>query len=293
MSNQKDYREYLERQEELKSANMGHYFYDQYKRFVEPFKLYGNVYYVGDSWVCAYIIDTGEGLLLLDAGNCGAAEMMIHSIWSAGFNPADIKWIVLSHGHVDHIGAVNFLRNMFGCKVYLGEPDARMFEEMPELSYIQQSPDIMQSLFAPDVLINDGDVIKFGNIEISFYLVPGHTLGTIACFFDICDEEQGTKRAGYFGGFGFNTLTKEYLTEIGDALFSHRELFLNSLKKVRDQKVEVFLANHTINNQTVEKRELMKKAPGYNPFVNSQSWAEYLDVKRDAFIEFMNDPGNS
>lgn len=55
--------------------------------------------------------------------------------------------VILSHGHVDHIGGVNFLRKMFGCKVYLGEPDAVMFKEHPELSLVQESGNSLEMLF--------------------------------------------------------------------------------------------------------------------------------------------------
>lgn len=72
------------------------------------------------------------GLLLFDAGNCGngATAMLINAIWEAGFHPSDVKWLVLSHGHVDHIGAVNFFRRMFGTKIYLGNR-CRMYREHP------------------------------------------------------------------------------------------------------------------------------------------------------------------
>ena len=74
---------------------------------MQPFQIYGNLYYVGDSWVCVHIVDTGNGLLMFDAGNCGAQAMLIHAIWELGFNPADVKWLILSHGHVDHFGAAH------------------------------------------------------------------------------------------------------------------------------------------------------------------------------------------
>lgn len=270
---------------------MGHYSLDQEKRYVEPFKIYGNLYYVGDSWVCSHIVDTGDGLILFDAGNCGATALLIQSIWEAGFNPRDIKWVILSHGHVDHIGATNFLKNMFGCKILLGEPDAIMFKENPELSYIQGSNDFTQHLFEPDILIKDKDIMTFGNTTVQFYLVPGHTLGCISCFFDV-SEGDDTKRVGYFGGFGFNTMTKEYLNEIGDSSYKTREIYLKSLEKVRNEHVDIFMANHTNNNDLLNKRKYMIEHPDENPFVDDKLWGQYLDQKRDDMIVFMNNPKN-
>ena len=181
---------------------------------------------------------------------------------------------------------------MYGCKIYLGEPDAKMFKERPELSAVQDSLSCLYQLFEPDEVIHDGDVLTFGNTTIQFYLVPGHTEGCVAYFFDITDGKE-TKRAGYYGGFGFNTLLKDYLIEIGDPEYKMRKVYLASLKKVRDHHVDVFMGNHTINNKLVEKRQYMLEHPEENPFVDETAWGAYLDEKRDALLEFMKDPVNN
>jgi len=293
MTLRESYEAYMARREELAQDRMGHYWLDQESRYVHPFQLYGNVWYVGDSWVCVHLIDTGDGLLLIDSGNCGAEAMLVNAIWEAGFNPADVKWIIHSHGHLDHIGAANFFKRMFGTKLYLGEPDARMFRERPEISAIQDTHDDADFLFTPDYEIKEGDVLTFGNTTMTFYLVPGHTDGCVACFFD-ADGPEGVKRCGYYGGFGFNTLQKDYLIEIGDPDYHTRTVYLNSLAKVRDQKVEIFLGNHCVNNDTLGRRERQLADPeGPNPFIDETLWGCYLDQKRDELLAFMADPANN
>ena len=287
------YEDYRQRREALANSRMGHYWLDQESRYVHPFRLYGNVWYVGDSWVCVHLIDTGDGLLLIDSGNCGATAMLVQAIWEAGFHPADVKWIIHSHGHLDHFGAANFFRRMFGTKLYLGEPDARMFRERPEISAIQDSSNDADFLFEPDYEIREGDVLTFGNTTMTFYLVPGHTDGCIACFFDAYNGDE-VRRCGYYGGFGFNTLQKDYLKEIGDPQFRTRQVYLESLAKVRDQKVEIFLANHCINNDTLGRHQRQLDDPdGPNPFIDEGQWARYLDQKRDELLAFMVDPANN
>ena len=184
MSMEQDYKAYMARREALAPTHFGPIWLNQEQRYVHPFRIFGNVWYVGDSWVCVHLIDTGDGLLLIDSGNCGATAMLVQAIWEAGFNPADVKWIVHSHGHVDHIGGAVFFKRMFGTKLYLGEPDARMYRERPWLSVIQDSNDDCDMLFTPDYEIREGDVLTFGNTAMTFFLVPGHTEGCIACFFD-------------------------------------------------------------------------------------------------------------
>lgn len=267
------------------------YFVNQERRYVHPFHIFGNVWYVGDSWVCVHLIDTGDGLLLIDCGNYGATAMLVQAIWEAGFNPKDVKWIVLSHGHLDHIGGANFFRRMFGTKIYLGEPDSRDYRENPELSLIHQTGNLGDELFTPDYEIKDGDKLQFGNTEIQFYLVPGHTAGCIAAFFDVKDGDR-TVRAGYYGGFGFNTLRKPFLDDIGDTKHETRNIYLKSLAKVRNQKVELFLGNHCVNNDTLGRAERLK-AGDKDAFIDDKAWGAYLDLKRDDLLALMEDPAQN
>lgn len=286
------YDAYIEKREELKKNPMSRVWINQEARYVKPFQMYGNLYYVGDDWVCAHIVDTGEGLLLFDAGNCGATAMLIQAIWEAGFNPADVKWLILSHGHVDHIGAVNFFRRMFGTKIYLGAPDAEMYRTRPELALVHESTNYMDELPEPDVEIRDGDEIVFGHTRVKFYLVPGHTDGVISCFFDVTDGRE-TKRVGYYGGFGFNTLQKDFLLEIGDTGFKTREVYLESIKKVVNEKVDIFMPNHTNNVDLLKKRQYMLDHPGENPFVDDQAWKTYLEMKYQDLLRLMADPAQN
>ena len=293
MSLQSDYQDFLQRHEKQMSGPLAKYWKNQEARYVHPFRIFGNVWYVGDDWVCVHLIDTGDGLLLIDCGNIGATAMLVNAIWEAGFNPADVKWLVLSHGHLDHIGGAAFFRNMFGTKIYLGAPDAQMYRKRPELSFVQDADSATATIEAPDVEIHDGDVIQFGDASVQFYLSPGHTMGVISCFFD-AHEGDRTVRCGYYGGFGFNTLQKDYLIEIGDPEYKTRQVYLNSLAKVRDQKVELFLGNHCINNDTLGRRQKQLENPdGPTPFLDDQLWKNYLDMKRDDLLKFMADPKNS
>lgn len=286
------YQGYLDKRDTLKTSPMVRVWINQESRYVEPFRMYGNLYYVGDSWVCAHIVDTGNGLILFDAGNCGggATAMLIYAIWKLGFDPADVKWLIVSHGHVDHIGAVNFFKRMFGTKIYMGAPDAENYRIRPELALIHESTDYMDELVDPDVEIHDGDVIDFGGTKILFHLAPGHTDGVIACYFDVTDGNE-TKRAGYFGGFGFNTLQKNYLQEIGDFEYEMRAKMMASFERARNQKVDLFMPNHCVNVDLLKKRQYQLEHPNDpNPFVDAEQWGNYFDGKIAELKAFMEDP---
>jgi len=291
MSSKEKYRQFiLKTEERMKTDPMFKFFLHQEKRWIKPFKIFGNVYYVGDSWVCVHLIDTGDGLLLIDAGNVGTKHLLVKAIYDLGFRPDDVKWIILSHGHIDHIGAANFFRDMFGTKLYLGEPDATMFKEKPEFSFIQDSTDYLDGIFEPDVCIKDGDEFTFGNITMKFYLVPGHTEGCIATFFDVTEGNR-TLRCGYYGGFGFNTLTKEALDEYGDAEHKMWDIYEQSIDKVIGQKVDIFLGNHTENNKFFEKLDKLNETGSNECFIDSEEWKSYLASKKTelkAFVEKQN-----
>lgn len=293
MTMKEAYAAHIAKQNELKKNPMGSLWTDITARYIHPFRLYGNVWYVGDAWTCVHLIDTGDGLLLMDAGNVSATALLIQAIWEAGFNPKDVKWMIISHGHLDHFGGAEFFQKMFGTKVYLGEPDARNFRERPELSFVQESTNFVDNVFVPDYEIKDGEELTFGNTTISFRLCPGHSDGVLAYFFDAHNSDE-VKRCGYYGGFGFNTLLKDYLIEVGDPEYKTRQIYLESLAKVRDEKVEIFLGNHTNNNDTVGRmKKLLANPEGENPFVDDTLWKAYLDQKRDDLLKFMADPRNS
>ena len=76
---------------------------------VAPFRIADNLYYVGNSDVSCHLVDTGEGLLLLDTSYSSAAYLLLESIRSLGFDPKDVKWILHSHGHIDHFGCTRML----------------------------------------------------------------------------------------------------------------------------------------------------------------------------------------
>ena len=287
MSMLEEYRAYARAREALRQSAFSEIWFGHEGRYVHPFRLFGNVWYVGDSWVCVHLVDTGDGLLLIDSGCCGATALLVQSIWEAGFSPADVRWIIHSHGHMDHIGGARYFREMYGTKLLLGGPDAAMFRERPELSLIQTTGNCCDALFTPDVEVWDGDRLRFGSVEIQFRLVPGHTEGCLAMFFDAVDGDD-VKRCGYYGGFGFNTLERDYLDEIGDREGRMRRVYLESLAKVRDERVEIFLGNHTDNNQTLERRQRMLERPeAPNPFIDDRLWRRFLDGRRDALLEMM------
>ena len=90
----------------------------------EPFQIYGNLYFVGTEPASTHLIDTGEGLIVLDPGYPQSLYLVIDGIWRLGFRPEDVKIILHSHGHYDHLGGTRALAELTGAKTYISALDA-------------------------------------------------------------------------------------------------------------------------------------------------------------------------
>ena len=220
---------------------------------IEPFKIIGNVYFAGTYQASCHIIDTGEGLILIDPGYENAFYLVIDSIYKLGFRPTDIKYIINTHWHWDHTEATAALANLSGAKTLLGRED----EENAKRYFI------------PDILLKDGDTLSLSNTTISFMETPGHTKGTISFFFDT-REGDATYRVGMFGGAGANTLRKDTFEFDGC-----REAYYASLERLQKEKVDVFIGNHVWNNDTFTKGKLLMET-GENQFLDGSLWNKFL-----------------
>ncbi len=237
---------------------------------IEPFQIADNLYYVGDKKVCVHLIDSGDGLILIDSGYIGAEHLLVDSIWRVGFDPKNIKIILHTHGHSDHFGASEEFKRMYGCKLIISRIDADLARRNNISS--QHFPLATAPTF--DEEIEDGDTIKLGNVNIRCVLTPGHTEGTMSFFFDVT-YQGNTYTAGLFGGAGTNALTLPYIFKNGYSEDLPQKM-LRSIELLRKEKVDIHLGNHPNNNHTLEKRK-KQATDSVNPFIDKSSWIEFLD----------------
>ena len=247
---------------------------EPWKGYVEPFKIWGNLYFVGTEPASTHIIDTGDGLIMLDTGYQQSLYLVIHNMHLLGFNPMDIKYIVLTHGHIDHLGGARALKELTGAKTVLGRPDEDYANGRLDLTYAKELDMEYNEVFQPDILIDDGDKICLGNTEITAVATPGHTPGAMSYFFDVYDGDR-TMRAGLHGGMGINTLSDEFLNRY-NLPFSLRDDFRNSMLRLKEEKVDIFLGNHMQHNDTLGKAKRIKNGET-DAFINPDEWAEYND----------------
>jgi len=253
---------------------------ERFKGYIAPGRIAGNTYFVGTVPASTHIIDTGDGLIMIDPGYAEPLPIIIDSVWRLGFDPMDVKKILISHGHLDHFGAVPMMKAISGAEVYIGEYDADCARGKQDYSWAKELKKPLVT-FEPDHEIKDGDVITLGNTSVRCFHTPGHTPGVCSFLWNV--EHNGKcYTAGMHGGVGFNTLSGEYLTN-NRFSFDLRDKFIAGCRRLLEEKVEIFIGNHVQNNDTVGK--LAKVAAGdENAFIceDGSEWKNFLNGRINA-----------
>jgi len=251
--------------------------------YVKPFRIFGNLSFVGTKPASTHLIDTGEGLIMIDPGYPQSLYLVVENVHALGYEIKDIKYIVMTHGHYDHLGATKALTALCGAKTFIGREDRDYANGTLDLTWAREMHTLYHEAFEPDVLLDDGDVISLGNTKILCRAAPGHTPGTMAFFFDVSDGKT-TYRAAMHGGVGMNSMKKEFLDRYGLST-EIREKFVPAIDAMIDEKVDIHLGNHVGNNDTVGKSERMTET--CNPFIDPTAWRTFLEKTKAQYVRMI------
>ncbi|MGI6030776.1 MAG: MBL fold metallo-hydrolase [Eubacteriales bacterium] len=245
--------------------------------YCKPFRIFGNLWYVGNTVVSCHLIDTGDGLILIDTAFSQTTALLIQAIWEAGFSPYDIRYILHTHGHMDHFGGTVFLKKLTRATTFLPRKDAEMFRTRPELSFVQDCQPGYTELFTPDVLLEDGDTVTLGNTTVRCVETPGHSPGVMSFFFSVTDGQQSLS-AGLLGGGGLNTLNADFFRQFSLDGASIRAQYVAGMARLRQESPCIALGGHPYYNKTLHKRQQMLHHPEVgNLFVNPKEWPQMID----------------
>jgi len=282
MDTEKAIRHWEETERLMHERNAG-YEKDPSTMRMDPFRLFGNLFYVGDKAVCSHLLDTGDGLILFDSGFPHAAAQLFERITSLGFGLQDIKYVIHTHEHFDHFGATRRLQARYGCKTFIHEYGAATFRLYPHHTELQSARSPEASLFIPDSEFSDGDVIRLGEAEILCVHTPGHSAGSTTFFFTV-EEDGRVLRVGLCGVNGLLTLHPGRLLKYGIPL-SAGEDYLASIERIRTESVDIALDTHPRLGGVIERRASMVERPGTNPFIDRDAWRDNLDEYRARYLE--------
>ena len=227
----------------------------------EPGQAFDNLYYVGSAWVSAWVLKTSEGLILIDALNNQkeAADLIEGGMRRLGLDPAQIRYVLVTHGHGDHYGGAQMIAERYRARVVASEIDWQMMETGLEFdSKMWDRPP------KRDVAVRDGDTLTLGDVTVRFMITPGHTLGTITPVFDVRDGAR-VHKAMIWGGTSFN-FGRDMKRLDGYIAQTERMRALSA-----QWGIDVPLSNHPGYDGTVAKLKARAAGASSNPFVSGQA----------------------
>lgn len=167
---------------------------EHWNRSHEPFQVYGNTWYVGTGGISSILIDTDEGLILLDGGLPQSAELIAGNISALGFRPKDIRYIGLSHAHFDHAGGILALQRMSGATVLTSHDAAAALRAGAVQENDPQFGGGMTGQTFPAITevveVADGHEIRMGDVVVRAVHTPGHTWGGVSWTWQSCEEDR-------------------------------------------------------------------------------------------------------
>ena len=248
-------------------------FMDMYKAAVNepplaPMQVMDELYFLGAKWSTAWALKTSAGIIIIDSmDNSDEAENYIAGgLRKLGLDPADIKYVIVSHAHGDHDGGAGYLKEKFNPRIVMSEIDWQAEEtaQRDPLFGTKRNP-LFSAPPKRDMAVNDGDTITLGDTTIKLYVIPGHTLGTLATVFTVHDHGDA-QRAVDWGGTAYN------FGPLPDRLQLYSDTTVKYRGIMKTENADIFLSNHVAFDNAVPKMAALKerKAGEPNPFVVGQ-----------------------
>lgn len=249
-----------------------------------PFKIAGNLYYVGTYDLACYFIATPQGNILINTGLADSAPVIKANIEALGFNFRDIKILLNTQAHFDHMGAMATIKKMTNAKLMIDAGDSAVVTDGGRSDY---SLDGNTSTYEPvqiDRILHNGDIIKLGGMRLVMLHHPGHTKGSCSFLFDVKDEKRSYK-----------VLIANMPTIVTDKNFSDIPAYpgitrdyaytLDAMKKL---SFDIWLASHASQFNLHGKH---KPGDSYNPaaFIDRKGYDAEIGDLQEAFLKKIKD----
>lgn len=239
----------------------------------QPFKLFGNTYFVGTSGLSALLIVTDQGLILVDGALTQSAPIIDANIRALGFRPSDIKYILTSHAHYDHAGGLHALQRYTRATVLASASSARAFAlgyPVPEdPQYAGPNQDGFPKVENVRV-VKDHEGVRLGATTVLPHYVPGHTPGATTWTWQAC---EGSRCLNMVYGDSLTAISNDTFRFTGSAAQpSIVESFRASINKVAALPCDILVTTHPQSSDfdaKLRRRADAHIAPGApgDPFV--------------------------
>jgi metallo-beta-lactamase class B len=242
--------------------------------YADPAKVFDDFYFVGGKIHSAWALTTSEGLILIDTiYPYNSEELIIGGLKKLGLDPATIKYIIITHGHGDHIGGAEMLQKQYGAKVVMGGPDWDAVEKYPN-RFKTMAP-------KRDIVATDGMKITLGGKAVTLWLTPGHTPGTISFTTTVQDRGKPVHLVSSAG------VATSFINNTPDPGIKNFQIYLDSQKKIAAKATEtnatVLISNHSEFDDAVDKnRMLAGRGNGPHPYeVGAEGVQNFFKVVQD------------
>lgn len=245
----------------------------------QPFTVFGNTYFVGSMGLSSVLIVTGQGLVLIDVALPQSAALVDANVRALGFRTTDVKFILSSHAHFDHVGGLRSMQRYTGATVLASDATARALAlghpvpEDPQYEGQSKSQDFPAVTEGVRV-VKDGETVRLGTTAITAHYTPGHTPGATTWRWQSCE-----------GSRCLNMVYVDSLTAVSNDTFRFTgngggpgivESFRASLRKVSALPCDVLISTHpsaTAMDDKLKRRTEAGIAPGAagDPFVDAGS----------------------
>ena len=243
---------------------------------VEPFKIIGNIYYVGASEIASFLIATPQGHILIDGGFEETAPQILANIKKLGFKPGEVKYLLNSQSHSDHAGGFAELKRATGAKLAIMEQDKAEVEAGGRGDFAWGDTMLFPAVKV-DRTLHDGDALALGGASLKALRTPGHTKGCTTWTTTATENDKpynvvwvcSTTAPGYklVGNTQYPNIVQDY-----------RRTF-EILKKL---PCDVFLASHGNFFNLEEKSKQIRADAARNPFIDPDGYQQFLErTQRD------------
>jgi metallo-beta-lactamase class B len=243
---------------------------------VTPFRIIGNVYYVGVSGVTSFLITTPQGHILLDGGFPETAPLIEKNIAALGFRLQDVKILLNSHAHYDHCGGLAQLKRLSGAQMVASRADGEVLESGGRVSFEGWKNSGFPAVKV-DRVIADGETVKVGDVGLTAILTPGHTKGCTTWTMPVTESGKT-----YHVVFYCSTTVPGYRLVDNPKYPQIVSDYEHSFKKLRQLPCDVFLAPHGGFFHLDEKRARLGKG-GANPFIDRAEFGAFLNQSEQDF----------
>ena len=244
----------------------------EWSRPFKPFRIVGPVHYVGSVELGVYLVISDEGHVLIDGGFAETTPVILDNIRALGFQPRDVKALLTTQAHMDHVGSMTMLKAATGAQTMVMEPDVPMMETGGKGDFTFGDT----FLFAPvkvDRVLHDGDVVRVGGIALTARLTPGHTKGCTTWTMTVRGEGPPVNVV-FAGSLSVNPPVRLVTNPSYPGIAQDYE---RSFALMRALPVDVFLGAHAGFFGLHEKAERLRKGERPNPFIDSAGFRAWVD----------------